>query len=45
VTVGVGPLGFRAGWRFQLLSDRGLVDGIVHTDLYNGPYVGVGLAL
>ena len=44
-TVGLGPLGLRAGWRFQLLSDRGLVDTIVHTDLFNGPYVGLGLAL
>jgi hypothetical protein len=43
--VGIGPLGLRAGWRFQLLSDRGLVDGVVHTDIFTGPYTGLSLAL
>jgi hypothetical protein len=43
--VGFGPLGLRAGWRFQLLSDRGLVDGVVHTDIFTGPYTGLSLAL
>ena len=43
--VGIGPLGLRAGWRFQLLSDRGLVDGVVHTDIFTGPYTGISLAL
>lgn len=43
--VGIGPLGLRLGWRFQLLSDRGLVDGVVHTDVFTGPYTGLSLAL
>lgn len=45
LALGLGPLGLRAGWRFQLLSDRGLVDQVVHTDIFTGPYVGVGLAI
>lgn len=43
--VGIGPLGLRLGWRFHLLSDRGLVDGVVHTDVFTGPYTGLSLAL
>jgi hypothetical protein len=43
--VGIGPLGMRLGWRFQVLSDRGLVDGNVHTDIFTGPYTGLSLAL
>ena len=39
--VGVGPVGFRAGFRAQLLNDRGVVDGVVHQDIFLGPYVGV----
>ena len=38
-------LGLRLGWRVHLLSDRGLVDGVVHTDVFTGPYTGVSLAL
>ncbi len=43
VAVGVGPVGLRAGWRTQVLDDRGLVDGVIHKDTFMGPYVGVSL--
>ena len=43
--IGVGPVGFRAGVRAQLLNDRGVVDGVVHQDLFLGPYVGVAVVL
>lgn len=33
----------RTGWRFQLLDDRGQVDGVVHRDYFAGPYAGIGL--
>jgi hypothetical protein len=33
----------RAGWRTLLLDDAGLVDGEVHRDLFNGPFLGFGL--
>lgn len=33
----------RTGWRFQLLDDRGVVDGVVHRDFFSGPYAGIGL--
>jgi hypothetical protein len=33
----------RAGWRFQMLDDRGHVDGVVHRDYFSGPYGGIGL--
>ncbi|WP_375768628.1 hypothetical protein NR798_44285 [Archangium gephyra] len=33
----------RTGWRFQLLDDRGVVDGVVHRDYFSGPYAGIGL--
>lgn len=41
LVVGVENWGFRAGWRVQALNDRGLVDGIAHGDVFNGPYLGV----
>jgi hypothetical protein len=37
------PWAVRAGWRTLLLNDAGLVDGEVHQDLFNGPYIGLGL--
>ncbi len=43
LALGIGAVGLRAGWRFQLLDDQGRVDGVAHTDLYNGPYVGVSI--
>jgi hypothetical protein len=41
LAVGFDQLGLRAGWRVQLLDDRGLVDGIAHRDVFNGPYLGL----
>jgi hypothetical protein len=33
----------RGGWRGIYLDDNGLVDGVVHTDAFSGPYLGLGL--
>ncbi len=41
---GLGPVGFRLGFRAQMLDDRGLVDGQIHRDFFIGPYAGVGVA-
>ena len=43
LAVGLGPVGLRAGWRTQVLDDRGLADGVVHRDVFMGPYVGVAV--
>ncbi len=43
LALGLGPVGIRAGFRAQLLDDRGLVDGVIHQDSFLGPYVGVSL--
>jgi hypothetical protein len=43
LALGLGPVGLRVGWRTQLLDDRGLVDGVVHRDVFMGPYAGVAL--
>lgn len=45
VGLGFGPLGVRAGWRTLVLDDAGIVDGVSHVDVFNGPYLGVALAL
>lgn len=42
LVIGMGPLGFRLGWRTQLLDDQGVVDGVVHRDIFMGPYAGLG---
>ena len=42
--LGLGVLGVRAGWRALVLDDAGLVDGVIHRDLFSGPYVGLALA-
>jgi hypothetical protein len=39
------PWALRAGWRALLLDDAGLVDGVVHRDFFNGPYISFGLFL
>jgi hypothetical protein len=44
LVLGAGPVGFKVGWRTQLLDDRGKVDGVVHQDIYMGPYAGLGFA-
>lgn len=41
---GLGPVGFKLGFRAQMLDDRGLVDGQIHRDVFLGPYAGVGVA-
>ncbi|WP_224362705.1 hypothetical protein [Hyalangium versicolor] len=37
------PFAFRAGWRTLLLNDAGYVDGVEHQDIFNGPFLGMGL--
>ncbi|MBK7860084.1 MAG: hypothetical protein IPJ65_16005 [Archangiaceae bacterium] len=41
LALGIENWGFRAGWRVLALNDRGLVDGVAHGDVFNGPYLGV----
>ena len=45
LVVGLGPVGIRGGWRSTYLNDQGRVDGTIHEDLFDGPYVGLSLAL
>jgi hypothetical protein len=45
IAYGIGALGIRAGYRVQMLDDRGLVDGVVHRDYFGGPYVGLSIVL
>ncbi len=44
VVLGLGSVGFKLGWRTQLLDDQGAVDGVVHRDIFMGPYASVGFA-
>jgi hypothetical protein len=44
-TVAFGPLALRAGYHWTYLDDRGLVDGISHSERYQGPWIGLALAL
>ena len=44
LVIGMGQLGLRLGWRTQLLDDQGVVDGVVHRDVFMGPYAGLGFA-
>lgn len=44
VSYALGPVGLRAGLRRVFLDDRGYVDGVVHTDAFSGPYVGVSVS-
>lgn len=39
----LGAVVLRGGYRGMMLDDAGLVDGIVHRDLFSGPYFGLGL--
>lgn len=45
LSVSLGPVGIRGGWRHLWLDDRGAVDGVRHTDTFTGPFVGLSLAL
>ncbi|GMU05228.1 hypothetical protein [Corallococcus caeni] len=45
LAVHLGALNLRGGWRTLYLSDAGqLDDGVVHADLFSGPYLGLGLS-
>lgn len=44
-TLALGPVGLRGGWRRIYLNDQGNLDGVIHEDVFSGPYVAVGLAL
>jgi hypothetical protein len=44
LALGFGPVGIRGGWRVQVLDDRGLVDGVIHQDIFSGPYAGLSVA-
>jgi hypothetical protein len=39
------PWAIRAGWRALMLDDAGQVDGVVHRDYFNGPFISFGLFL
>lgn len=45
LVVGLGPVGLRVGWRTQVLDDCGTVDGVIHRDVFMGPYGGVSVTL
>lgn len=41
--VNLGPVQFRGGYRAQFMSDQGVLDGIEHAELFQGPYAGIAL--
>jgi len=43
LAVGLGQFGLRAGWRVQALDDRGIPNGVEHSQLISGPYVGLSV--
>ncbi|HUM11970.1 MAG TPA: hypothetical protein VLT82_13575 [Myxococcaceae bacterium] len=45
VSVGWDHLALRGGYHWTYLDDRGLVDGVPHTERYQGPWIGIGVAL
>lgn len=45
LSLGWGPIALRGGYHWTYLDDRGLVDGIPHSERYQGPWVGLGIAL
>src|SRR5215831_13664554 len=45
VNIGWGAIALRGGYHWTYLDDRGLVDGIPHTERYQGPWIGLGIAL
>jgi hypothetical protein len=42
LSIGMGPVGLRLGYRVQMLDDRGLADGVIHRDWFSGPWAGLG---
>jgi hypothetical protein len=45
LTLGLGPVGVRGGWRYTVLDDNGLVDGTDHSNSFAGPYVGLAVSM
>jgi len=45
LSLSLGVVGVRAGWRHLWLDDRGALDGARHTDTFTKPFVGVSVAL
>lgn len=43
LAVGLGAVGLRAGWRTQVLDDKGMVDGVSHRDVFMGPWAGAAM--
>ena len=44
-SLGWEHLALRGGYHWTYVDDRGLVDGIPHTERYQGPWIGIGIAL
>jgi hypothetical protein len=44
-SLGWDHLALRGGYHWTYVDDRGLVDGIPHTERYQGPWIGIGIAL
>lgn len=45
LSIGWDHLALRGGYHWTYVDDRGLVDGIAHTERYQGPWIGLGIAL
>ncbi len=45
LTVSLGFVGLKGGWRHIILDDAGLVDGVRNVDTFDGPFVGLALLL
>ena len=45
LSLGWDHLALRGGYHWTYLDDRGLVDGVPHTERYQGPWIGIGIAL
>jgi len=45
LNIGWGAVALRGGYHWTYLDDRGLVDGIPHSERYQGPWIGIGVAL
>lgn len=45
LNVGWGAFALRGGYHWTYLDDQGLVDGVSHSERYQGPWIGFGLAL
>ena len=44
-SIGWDHFALRGGYHWTYLDDRGLVDGLPHTERYQGPWIGIGIAL